>query len=117
MTIPEETEGEVAKVAEVKSPEKEGMPDTKRQKTVDENGEEQTVEDQAVEQDDDEEQSFDDGSAENDDEETSASVAKEVDGSNIIPRYYYCVGIWWQYGDGFVCENIYICGYCTQSVV
>ncbi len=90
----EEREGEVVKVAEVINPEKDVLPDPKKLKTVDENGEEQTVEYEAVEEaeDDDEEQSFDDESAEDDDEDTAA-VAKEVDSSNIIPRYYYCVGI------------------------
>ncbi len=96
MTASEVTEGEVARVVEVKSPEKDVVPDTKRQKTVDENGEEQ-VEDKHEEEvgdddeDHDEQNSGTDDSADDDNKDTAESVAKEVDSSNIIPRYY-CVG-------------------------
>ncbi len=97
MTAPEVTEGEVAKVAEVKSPEMDVVPDTKRQKTVDENGEEQVEykheeEVEGDDDDDDEQNTGDNDSADDDNKETAASVAKEVDSSNIIPRYY-CVGV------------------------
>ncbi len=94
MTASEVTEGNVAKVVEVKSPEKEVVPDTKRQKTTEENGEEraQDKHEEVVEDSDaaDDEQSPSD---DDDDKETAASVAKEVDSSNIIPRYLLCGGM------------------------
>ncbi len=89
MTAPEETEVEIENLVEVISPEKDTAPDTKRQKTVGQNGEEQVVQvvPEEEEEEDEEQSSGDVVSAEDDnDEDTAASVAKEVDSSNIIPR-------------------------------